>query len=87
MFLTLFVNTQREPLCEYVFNRCAKVFIFLRFSKPRRRIAYVFSSFLGVGWPRLAELEINLDYIVCGLVLNKFPLCCHIRQELCRFGA
>ena len=56
MFLTLFVNTQREPLCEYVFNRCAEVFIFLRFSKPRRRIAHVFSYFLSVGWPRLAEL-------------------------------
>ena len=56
MFLTLFVNTQREPLCEYVFNRCAKVFIFPWFSKPRRRIAHVFSYFLGVGWPRLAEL-------------------------------
>ena len=47
------MNTQREPLCEYVFNRCAKVFIFPWFSKPRRRIARVFSYFLvlaGLGW-------------------------------------
>ena len=34
-------------LCHYVFNRCAKVLIFSRFSKPRRRITCVFSSFRG----------------------------------------
>ena len=71
------MNTQREPLCEYVFNRCAKVFISPGFSKPRRRIAHVFSYFLGVGWPRLAELggwpglaELGSS----GIVLHAFSL-------------
>ena len=37
-------------ICEHVFNGCAKVFIFSRISRLRRRIARVFSSFLAAGW-------------------------------------
>ena len=56
LFFWRFMHSQWEALCVYVFNRRWKVCIFSRFSTCRRRTACVFSYFLAVGWPRLADL-------------------------------